>query len=160
MSPAFTGTGTLLRFALRRDRIRLPAWIAALWLLTVASVASFAGTYPTAADRAQLAATLDSPAMLAVSGPRGYLADYTYGAMTAHQLLGFVTVFAGLMSALTVVRHTRAEEEKGRAELLRSSVVEPASPKAGAEGRSPGARARLRRAGAQRSGTRGAGSAL
>ena len=123
MSPAFTGTGTLLRFALRRDRIRLPAWIAALWLLTVASVASFAGTYPTAADRAQLAATLDSPAMLAVSGPRGYLADYTYGAMTAHQLLGFVTVFAGLMSALTVVRHTRAEEEKGRAELLRSSVV-------------------------------------
>jgi ABC-2 type transport system permease protein len=123
VSPAFTGTGTLLRFALRRDRIRLPAWIAALWLLTVASVASFAGTYPTAADRAQLAATLDSPAMLAVSGPRGYLADYTYGAMTAHQLLGFVTVFAGLMSALTVVRHTRAEEEKGRAELLRSSVV-------------------------------------
>jgi ABC-2 type transport system permease protein len=121
---ALAGTGTLLRFALRRDRIRLPVWIVALWLSTVSSVSNFESTYPEPADRAELADTLDSPAMLALSGPEHYLSgDYNYGAMAAHQYIGFFAVLVGMMSVLTVVRHTRAEEETGRAELLRANVV-------------------------------------
>lgn len=123
MSGALAGTGTLLRFALRRDRIRLPLWIAGLWLFTVSSVADLESSYGTAQDRAELANTMDSPAMLALTGPAHYLSDYTYGAMAAHQLIGFFAIFTGLMSALLVVRHTRAEEETGRAELVRSGVV-------------------------------------
>ncbi|MBV6702459.1 ABC transporter permease [Kitasatospora aureofaciens] len=46
------------------------------------------------------------------------LADYTWGAM-----LGLMAVLAGLMSILIVTRHTRAEEETGRAELVRSAAV-------------------------------------
>ncbi|RKN39554.1 ABC transporter permease [Streptomyces hoynatensis] len=118
------GTGTLLRFSLRRDRVRLPVWIAALYLTTVSTVSGFSGQYGTAEDRAELADTLSGPAGLAMSGPEHYLdGGYDYGAMTGHQLIGFMGVAVGLMSVLTVVRHSRTEEETGRAELLRASVV-------------------------------------
>ncbi|MGP3972062.1 ABC transporter permease [Streptomyces sp. 6N223] len=120
---ALAGTGTLLRFAIRRDRIRLPAWIILLWLSTLSSISNFESTYPEASDRAELADTLGSPAMLAISGPERYLSDYNYGSMSAHQLIGFFAIFVGMMSIFTVVRHTRTEEETGRAELLRSNVV-------------------------------------
>ncbi|MFC9065054.1 ABC transporter permease [Streptomyces harbinensis] len=120
----FTGTGVLLRFALRRDRVRLPVWIAALTLGTASSLASFESTYADAADRRSIGETLNSPAGLAMTGPARYLeGDYGFGAMLGHQVLGFVLVLVALMSVLTVVRHTRAEEESGRAELLRAGVL-------------------------------------
>lgn len=120
---ALAGTGTLIRFNLRRDRVRLPVWILALLLGTVATANSLTTLYTSAADRASTAETMDSPAGLATSGPRHYLDDYTFGSMMGHQMLGFTAVLVGLMSVLIVTRHTRAEEETGRAELVRSTVV-------------------------------------
>ncbi|MEO3751527.1 ABC transporter permease [Streptomyces sp. B6B3] len=121
---ALAGTGTLVRFALRRDRIRLPVWLAALVFTTVSSVSSFESTYADPQDRRDIARTMDSPAGLAMTGPEHYLdGGYDFGAMTGHQMLGFMGIFIGLMSVLTLVRHTRNEEETGRAELLRAGVV-------------------------------------
>nr|WP_257003017.1 ABC transporter permease [Streptomyces sp. Alain-F2R5] len=120
---ALAGTGTLIRFALRRDRVRLPVWILALLLGTLSTANSYQELYGTPEDRANAVETMGSPAGLAMSGPRHYLDAYTSGAMLGHQMLGFTAVLVGLMSVLTVTRHTRAEEETGRAELLRSSVV-------------------------------------
>lgn len=120
---ALAGTRTLIRFNLRRDRVRLPVWILALVLATVATANSRDALYDTAADRASVAKTMDSPAGLAMTGPRHYLADYDIGSMLGHQLLGFTTVMVGLMSVLIITRHTRTEEETGRAELVRSAVV-------------------------------------
>ncbi|MEW2262077.1 ABC transporter permease [Streptomyces sp. NPDC047853] len=120
---ALAGTGTLIRFALRRDRVRLPVWIAALVLGTLSTADSFAELYSGPEDRANAVETMSSPAGLAMTGPRHYLDDYTFGAMLGHQMLGFTAVLVGLMSVLVVTRHTRAEEETGRAELLRSTVV-------------------------------------
>ncbi|MFJ3216457.1 ABC transporter permease [Kitasatospora sp. NPDC086801] len=117
------GTTALLRFALRRDRVRLPAWVLGLGLLTLASAGSVHTVYPTAADRASIAHASASPAVLAMTGPGHYLADYTWGAMLGHRMLGLLAVLAGLMSVLIVTRHTRAEEESGRAELVRSAAV-------------------------------------
>ncbi|WP_314175758.1 ABC transporter permease [Streptomyces winkii] len=118
------GTGTLIRFALRRDRLRIPAWIAALALVGVSTVTKLEGLYPDAAHRASVAKTMGSPAALAMTGPRHYLeGGYNLGAMLSHQVIGFYGVLAALMAVLTVVRHTRTEEETGRAELLRSTVV-------------------------------------
>ncbi|MFC4495860.1 ABC transporter permease [Streptomyces ovatisporus] len=118
------GTGTLVRFALRRDRIRIPVWIAALLLAHVSTLSELNGLYGDAATRASFAKTMDSPAGLAMTGPRHYLdGGYEVGAMFSHQVLGFYGVLVALMSVLIVVRHTRAEEETGRAELLRSTVV-------------------------------------
>lgn len=120
---ALTGTGALLRFNLRRDRLRLPVWVAALGLGTLSTLSSFQQSYPEPADRASIARTLDSPAGMAMSGPARYLDDYGLGSMMGHQMLGFVAVLVGLMSVLAVARHTRTEEETGRAELVRAAVV-------------------------------------
>ncbi|MEU8567043.1 ABC transporter permease [Streptomyces pathocidini] len=120
---ALAGTGTLLRFNLRLDRVRIPVWVLALFLGTLSTVNSRSALYGTAADRASVAKTMGSPAALAMTGPRHYLDDYTIGSMIGHQLLGFTTILVGLMSVLIVTRHTRTEEETGRAELVRSTVV-------------------------------------
>ncbi|WP_309059246.1 ABC transporter permease [Streptomyces sp.] len=120
---ALAGTRTLIRFALRRDRIRLPVWILALFLGTLVTAGNFETLYGDPEDRANAVRTMDSPAGLAMSGPRHYLDDYTFGSMLGHQMLGFTAVLVGLMSVLVVTRHTRAEEETGRAELVRSTVV-------------------------------------
>ena len=117
------GTRTLLLFQLRRDRLRLPVWLLSLWVCTQMTLSSMAELYPTQQDRQTIADASDTPASLALSGPRGYLADYGYGAMIGHQLLGFTAVLVALMSVFLVVRHTRTEEETGRAELVRSGVV-------------------------------------
>lgn len=120
---ALAGTRRLVRFDLRRDRIRLTAWLVGITLLSVSTASSFASLYATPADRQGTAATMDSPAGLAMTGPRHYLTDYNLGSMMGHQMLGFTAVLVAMMSIFLVVRHTRTEEESGRAELLRATVV-------------------------------------
>ncbi|QES51205.1 ABC transporter permease [Streptomyces venezuelae] len=119
----FAGAGTLLRFNLRRDRIRIPVWVFALFVASAGTANNVKTLYPTAADRASIARSSDTPAVLAMTGPRHYLEDYTFGAMLGHRMLGIAAVLVALMSVLIVTRHTRAEEETGRAELVRSAVV-------------------------------------
>ncbi|MGW0826635.1 ABC transporter permease [Streptomyces sp. NPDC002845] len=120
---ALAGTRTLIRFALRRDRIRIPVWILALFLGTLSTASNYKTLYPDPEDRANAVETMDTPAGLAMSGPREYLTDYNFGSMLGHQMIGFMAVLVGLMSVLIITRHTRAEEETGRAELVRSTVV-------------------------------------
>lgn len=121
---SLVGTGTLVRFILRRDRIRVPVWIAALTLSTVSVATSFPGLYQNAGERQARAAVIhENPAGIAFTGPGYGLDDYTFGAMMSNEMLGFLAVFAALMSVLLVVRHTRTEEETGRFELVRAAVV-------------------------------------
>lgn len=120
---ALAGTGALIRFTLRRDRVRLPVWVLAIALTVMGSVASFSDTYPTAADRQARAETVDSSIGRLFTGPGYGLHDYTYGAMTANEMLPFTAIVVALMSIFLVVRHTRAEEESGRAELVRAGAV-------------------------------------
>ena len=115
--------GTLLRFNLRRDRVRLPLWIGGIWLAVIGSAAAFPATYSTAADRQGALLTIDNPGTTALIGAVYGDGEYTYGIMVGHQLVGLISVIAALMSIFTIVRHTRAEEETGRAELVRSAVV-------------------------------------
>lgn len=117
-----TGTGTLLRFALRLDRVRAVVWILFLGGLTVASASSNFDLYGTDAQRQQLETSVTTnPALLALGG-RAYDLT-TVGGVTAYQMIAFTTTLIGLMSILLTVRHTRAEEESGRAELIGSAVV-------------------------------------
>ena len=107
----------------RRDRLALPLWIAGIWLLVMATLISFEGLYPTEEARQAMAATMTNPAAIALTGPDSYLADYSIGAMLAHQMIGMASVVTALMSILLVVRHTRREEDTGRADLIRASVI-------------------------------------
>jgi ABC-2 type transport system permease protein len=116
---ALTGTGTLVRFILRRDRILLPIWILWLGLIPVLQAAATAELFPTAAQLQDYADTLRTPALVALYGP---VFGSSLGAVTVTRA-GFVAVLIALMSLLTVIRHTRSEEEAGRRELLGSTVL-------------------------------------
>jgi ABC-2 type transport system permease protein len=116
-----TGWAALLRLALRRDRIMLPAWIYGIVLTVASTASSYDRLYPTEADRAQVAASASTGALRAITGPAFDLT--TVGGLTAWRIAGLASVLAGLMSLLLVVRHTRAEEEAGRTELVGAAAV-------------------------------------
>ncbi|MEX2487298.1 MAG: hypothetical protein WD377_06755 [Nitriliruptoraceae bacterium] len=128
----FAGTVTLTRLLLRRDRWRILLWIVGLGLASVATGSSFAGLYVTEVERATIAATMESPAMVAMSGVNHGAADYHIGAMLAHQMLWFTLVLTALMAVFLAVRSTRLEEATGRAELVRAAVVGRHAPLAAA----------------------------
>jgi ABC-2 type transport system permease protein len=115
----FANTGMLSRFILRLDRIRIPLWLIGLAFFTLMIPPAFESLYATQADRDAITETMANPAMTAMLGT-GDLAHYTIGAMTAHQMLVMTAVIVGLMAILLVTRHTRADEEDGRMELIRS----------------------------------------
>ncbi|MGV1006014.1 MAG: ABC transporter permease [Candidatus Nanopelagicales bacterium] len=117
------GVGRLIRFALRRDRVRLPAWVLGISLSLALTAAAFPGIYPDAAARQARASLIGSPATIALAGPQIGVADYTFGAMMTNEMLALTSIVVALMSIFTVVRHTRAEEESGRSELVLSNPV-------------------------------------
>ncbi len=121
------GAGLLLHLALRRDRVMLPVWIGFLVLMAASSASATKGLYPSVADRVQLASsTNDTPALVALYG-RVY--DPTsLGAVSMLKMNVFGAILAAVLSILLVVRHTRAEEESGRLELIGSTAVGPRAP--------------------------------
>ncbi|MFI7699972.1 ABC transporter permease [Nonomuraea sp. NPDC049480] len=126
-----TGTLTLVRLALRRDRVVLPVWIVTIIGLLAASASAIAELYPQAAQRIALGVTIGSaPALQALTGP---VFDATsIGGLTAWRTTTMASVLAALMSILVVTRHTRAEEETGRAELVGACAVSRHAPLASA----------------------------
>ncbi|MQM25386.1 ABC transporter permease [Glycomyces albidus] len=119
------GTGKLLRFQARRTRVFLIGWFAGLAGGTWMIAAAFPGLYPTAADRAQYATTVDTPAMRSMTGPVEYIEAYadSTAAMLAHNMLLWTGALTAVMFALLVTRVTRADEETSRLEVIRSLPV-------------------------------------
>lgn len=125
-----TGTGRLLRLAWRRDRITIPAWLVALGVLAAGVVSSVSSLYADAAERASAAAfTAANVPTRAFSGPASGTA---LGAMAFVEAYVVLAILMALMAAQTVVRHTRQDEEAGRAELVGSAVVGRHAPLAAA----------------------------
>ncbi|TDD30502.1 polyketide antibiotic transporter [Kribbella turkmenica] len=120
---SLTATGTLVRFALRRDRVKLPIWIVAIGLGMLYAVSALPTVYSTPAERQVRAELMDSPAATMMSGPGYGLDNYTLGAMITNEMVLYLAIPAAMMSIFLITRHTRAEEETGRAELIRSTVV-------------------------------------
>ena len=119
---AFTGALTLLRFHLRRDRMMLFWWIAGDVLLYYSQAVSTDGLYATQAELDKAAAGMESNgAFIAMAGPARAL--NTLGGQVAWQAAAFGAIVAALMSMFLVGRHTRAEEESGRDELVRAAAI-------------------------------------
>jgi ABC-2 type transport system permease protein len=117
----FTGTLRLARLALRRDRLQLPVWILALLAILAISVSSIVGLYPDDDDRVALAVvSANSPVGLMSNG---LVSGASLGATVAAQALLFMLLAVAVMSTFGVVRHTRQNEETGRAELVGAGVV-------------------------------------
>jgi ABC-2 type transport system permease protein len=117
---SLTGTRALIRLALRLDRVRLSVWVLGLAVMPMGTAANYLKLYPTEADLRAVSGVFTNPSLVALSGP---LFDVSIGGLTAWKIGVTEFILAGLMSLLTVVRHTRTEEETGRLELLRATVI-------------------------------------
>ena len=115
------GTRRLVRLALRRDRVQLPVWLAALTATHIVSAISVIDLYPEEAERVALArSSATSAVTLAFNG---LISGSSTGAIVASQTLLLMALGAAFMSIFLVVRHTRQNEETGRAELIGAASV-------------------------------------
>lgn len=120
---ALAGLGALLGFMMRRDRIRLPAWAAGLGGFAVYVSVAIPAVYTTEDDLDAITSMLADPMGRLLIGP-----GYGFDAPTYERIITggyglYLLLLVALMSILTVVRHTRVEEQTGRAELVRANVV-------------------------------------
>ncbi|MDN5725251.1 MAG: hypothetical protein L0G99_04865 [Propionibacteriales bacterium] len=121
-----TGTTQMFGLALRRERLRGSAWYLLSGLLLVVIAAGIIATYPTAAGRAELAASVNASAgELFMIGP---IASSDVGGVGLWRMLGVAAIFVSLASVLTVVRNTRASEENGTSEMLGSAAIGRTAP--------------------------------
>ena len=120
-SHPLAGTGTLAGLALRRDRIFLVIWVYALVGSLASTTYSYHHLFTAAGERASLAHSIQAnPSFLALSGP---VYGNSLGALIVWKAGLFVAVGAGLLGIFAVIRHTRADEEAGRLELVGATVV-------------------------------------
>ena len=118
-----TGTRRITRFTLRQDRVRIPIWAVSIAGLIGYFSAALPIAYPDQESLQGRAAIMMEPSGALLAGPGYGLDDYTFGAMLTNEILGWLAIASALMSIFLVVRHTRTEEETGRAELIRAGVV-------------------------------------
>ncbi|MEV6835845.1 ABC transporter permease [Streptomyces sp. NPDC051133] len=115
------GTATLLRLALRRDRVMIPVWVAVNALMVLSMPGTLTHLYGTPGQRARLVLQLKADASFrALIGP---VFDTSVGALTAWRVGVYAAALAAAASLLIVVRHSRDEEESGRQELVASGRV-------------------------------------
>lgn len=115
------GIGTLAKFVIRRDRIRLVAWLLAMVGIVASTASQIKTAYPTPESLVEFAATVEGhKALAAIGGPAHGLE--TLGGRIAYELAQLMIMVA-VMAIIAVPRHTRSEEEDGRLELLRSTAI-------------------------------------
>ncbi|WP_105566747.1 ABC transporter permease [Microbacterium halophytorum] len=126
MTSGGTGFGAIIRMQIRTGWLAAAIWIAALGGGYAATVAAVNDLYDTPEKLAGYEVLTEDPAMSAINGT-AYGAD-TLGGVAANEY-GFVIALAvPLMGLLLVNRHTRAQEERGLLELLRSRRVGARAP--------------------------------
>jgi ABC-2 type transport system permease protein len=111
----------LFRAQLRRDRWQLLYWILGNGLFAAASASALAQEFGNLAERtAILKLASGNPALLAI---RGIPDGATEGATVYFEIFTYLALVAALMSTFMTVRHSRGDEEAGRAELIGSTPI-------------------------------------
>ena len=124
---SLAGTGAMLRLALRRDRVLVPAWVLGIAGMATLSAQATVGLYPDLAQRVQAAEAVNGSAALIALYGRIY--DPTsLGELSLFKMTAFGAAMVGVLMIILVVRHTRAEEEAGRLELVGSTVIGRSAP--------------------------------
>lgn len=116
----------LLRLQARRDRIALTIWILTIAVLATASVSAALDLYPSDAQRADtFRLALATPAILVF---RGAMNGPSEGSMVMFQSFAWLALTIALMNTFLAVRHGRADEERGRRELIGATPVSRLAP--------------------------------
>ena len=131
MTATLGGTAQLVGAGLRRDRWTLVGWITGLAVVTMVSVRATLPLYPTVAERRSAAAAVNASA--GTVALFGRITDLSSpGALSLYKMSGFGGIFVAMLAILLVVRHTRADEDAGRSELLGASGAARSAPVAAA----------------------------
>jgi ABC-2 type transport system permease protein len=120
MNP-LTGTGHLVRLALRRERTIAPWWILLIVTLALSMVAYINRNMATYALKITYIDLIRSNAFL--RGLGGGSAEPRLEVLATWRSGGFLYLASAFAAVMSVVRHTRREEDAGRSELVRSAVV-------------------------------------
>lgn len=125
------GVGELLRQALRRDRVLVPASMAVFVLMAYASAFATDSLYHSTAEQMK--------AIDLINGQPGILALYGrvdpnagVGALAMSKMTVLYALFAAGVFVALVRRHTRVEEESGRTEFLAGTSLGRNAPLAAA----------------------------
>lgn len=113
-----TGTWILTKLALKRERFILPLWLLLLVALAAGQVQRYATGIPDIAAFAR-----EMAANQALTAFAGEVHSATPAGMAVWKNADAIYTVLGLIMVLTVVRHSRGEEESGRAELVGAGVV-------------------------------------
>lgn len=106
----------LWRQRLCRDWLQLCIWIASIALLAAVSMSAVQSAFDSQAERKNILATMIAGRSILIF--RGTPNGTSDGAFTFLLLFTFSALMAGLMSVFLATRHTRGDEEAGRAELI------------------------------------------
>ncbi|WP_406831941.1 polyketide antibiotic transporter [Pedococcus sp. KACC 23699] len=122
---AVPGTGSLLRLALRRDRVLAPVVVLVLGGMAWSTAAATVALYPDPSQVTSAAVAANaSPALVALYGP----VHASLGSLAGLKMLSTGAVAVALTAVFLLRRHTRTEEETGRVELLGAGVVSRHAP--------------------------------
>jgi ABC-2 type transport system permease protein len=117
----FAGTGQLARLAFRRDAGILPVCTVGIVAVVATVARDLKVLYPTEARRLALAQTAGgNPALRFLYGR---LEGTSVGALVTWRFAVWAGCCAAVLTIFIVVRHTRADEEAGRLELVGSAAV-------------------------------------
>lgn len=131
MTDILAGTGAMVRLGIRRDRWMLPSWIIGLATVAGASAKATVDLYPDLASRMEAAKAVNASAALIALYGRVYDPS-SLGAVSMIKLTAFGSAIIAIVMVFVVTRHSRAEEECGRLELLSGGRLSHTAPLAGA----------------------------
>jgi ABC-2 type transport system permease protein len=111
---------------LRRDRLIMTVWILGIAITALGSIAAIVHEYGTRSEQQTvLSLALANPSVLAFRGtPHGL----GIGSMLWFELFSWLAVVVGLMNVFFATRHGRADEERGRRELVGATPIGRAVP--------------------------------
>ncbi len=112
---------SLLKFAIKRDRVRSIIWIMGIGGMILLFTMMFKNLLPTEQDIITMTiAQSATPATRIFMAPAS---GVSLGGFTMLRVSTTIITFFGLFNFLTVIRHTRQSEDLGRLELLGSTAV-------------------------------------
>lgn len=117
------GTVALLRLMARRDRVRLAGWTAGCAGFMAYVVLAIPRAYGSDEELKAATSLFEDPIGRLFTGPGYGFDEPTLERFVTNGYGLYLLVMSALMSLLLVVRHTRQEEQTGRAELVRAGVV-------------------------------------
>ncbi|MFO7690391.1 MAG: hypothetical protein R6W83_07525 [Cryobacterium sp.] len=111
----------LLWLRVRRDRLHVPVWVLTIAALIGLSSLAVEASFGSAAEREMLVRiAVATPSLLMLRGvPQGTDVD----ALVFFQLFAFLAAAVAFMNTFLAVRHSRAEEESGRAALVGATTA-------------------------------------